>query len=85
MARFILTIDGDELDGSSTHVLSKEDALRILAHGARRFQTQDPNVIIARLADNALGNLIADAVADEQNIAANSAREAVAPIVATPG
>jgi len=84
MAKFILTIDGDELDGSASFELSKEDALRILAHGARRFQTQDPNVIIARFADNALGNLIADAVADEQNIAAAAARETVKPIVVTP-
>ena len=51
---------------------------------ARRFETQDANVIVARFADAALGNLIADTKADEENIAAATARAAVAPIVATP-
>ncbi len=84
MARFILTIDGDEIDASAAFVMTKEDALRILAHGARRFQTQDPAQIIARFADAALGNLRADAKADEENIAAAAARAAVPDIVATP-
>ena len=84
MARFTLTIDGEQIDATASFTLPTADALRILAHGARRFETQDPNVIIARFADAALGNLIADTKADEENIAAATARAAVAPIVATP-
>ena len=84
MARFTLTIDGEQVDATASFTLPTEDALRILAHGARRFQTQDPDVIVARFADAALGNLIADTKADEENIAAAAARAAVAPIVATP-
>lgn len=84
MARFTLTIDGDEIDASASFIMTKEDALRILAHGARRFQTADPAAIVQKFADNALGNLLADTKADEENLAAAAAREAVPPIVATP-
>jgi hypothetical protein len=84
MARFTLTIDGDSVDATASFVLPTEDALRILAHGARRFGTQDPNVIVSRFAENAMGNLISETRMDEENIAAAAARAAVAPIVATP-
>jgi hypothetical protein len=64
--------------------ISDDDLARVVAHGARRFGTQDAAEINRRFGEVFMGNLMADVVADEQNIAAAAARASVAPIVATP-
>lgn len=84
MAKFIFGVEGDDITTNAPFITSGDDAARIIAYGMRRFGTEDLPTVVQRFAESFMGNLTADAIADEQRIASAQAAAAVPPITATP-